>query len=230
MEYIHIQGRKLPDKKFIKNIRGLTYEAYRRFLNKVSYKKYWQNKEYKIDLEELIKYTCFLAKLEQITRSGMLPENPNSLLDNINEEVIVDIKQLYYVFIKDFTKIVCKDSLVVFNPRFGEVTSLLVGGADSDIYIDGTLYDFKVKKDNGYKWQDAAQLIGYYMLYLITISLGEITEMSEYPIIRLAFYKGRKGEIEYIEVKDIGSENVIKTLKELDKLWNLSFSYFFTPK
>ena len=38
----------------------------------------------------------------------------------------------------------------------------------------------------------------------------ENSELSKYPISRLAFYKGRKGEIEYIDVKDIGSKNIIK--------------------
>lgn len=222
MEYIHIGG-KLQDNNFIENIKGPIFKAYIKFINKVSSEKYWVNKEYKINIEELIKYTCFLAKLEQITRSGMLPKNPNTLLDDIDEEIISEVKQLYDVFIKDFMNIVYADSLVIFNPKFGELSSLLIGGADADIYIDGTLYDFKVKKDNGYKWQDVAQLVGYYMLSLITVIFKEEdSELSRYPISRLAFYKGRKGEIEYIEVKDIESKKIINALKKLNKLWNLS--------
>ena len=225
MEYIHIQGGKLQNKDFIEHINGCVFKAYRKFINKISWEKYWVNKEYKIDIEELIKYTCFLAKLEQITRSGILPENPNTLLDDIEREIIVDIKQLYDIFVKDFTSIVYVDSLVIFNPKFGELSSLLVGGADADIYIDCTLYDFKVQKDNGYKWKDVAQLVGYYILSLITIIFKEEnSELSKYPISRLAFYKGRKGEIEYIDVKDIGSKNIINALKKLDKLWNLKLN------
>ena len=225
MEYIHIQGGKLQDKDFMKHINDFVFKAYIKFIKKVSWENYWINKEYKMDIEELIKYTCFLAKLEQITRSGMLPENPNTLLDDIEQEIIVDIKQLYDIFVKNFTNIVYTDSLVIFNPKFGELSSLLVGGADADIYIDGTLYDLKVKKYNGYKWQDVAQLVGYYILSLITIIFKEEnSELSKYPITRLAFYKGRKGEVEYIDVKDIGSKNIISALKKLDKLWSLKLN------
>ena len=81
MEYIHIGG-KLQDNNFIENIKGPIFKAYIKFINKISSEKYWVNKEYKINIEELIKYTCFLAKLEQITRSGMLPKNPNTMLDD----------------------------------------------------------------------------------------------------------------------------------------------------
>lgn len=222
MEYIHIYGKKLPDSNFIEQIKGPVFKAYEKFLYESRNGKYWNNKEYEIDIEELIRYTCFFAKLEQIARSGMIPENPNTLLNDVNEEIVTEIKKIYYVFKEEFLKEVYTNSLVVFNPKFGELSSLLVGGADADIYIDCTLYDIKVKKDNGYRWQDVAQLVGYYMLSIITIIFNEEdSELYKYPISRLAFYKARKGEIEYIDVKDIGIKNIIDTLRKLDKLWEL---------
>ena len=75
------------------------------------------------------------------------------------------------------------------------------------------------------KTQRIIPLRFYYMLSLITIIFKEEnSELSKYPISRLAFYKGRKGEIEYIDVKDIGSKNIISALKKLDKLWNLKLN------
>lgn len=78
---------------------------------------------------------------------------------------------------------------------------------DGDIIIDGTLFDFKSEKNVGFKWQEVAQLLGYFLLNEIPLDVsnaGDIyfTDHSYHhlEINRIAFYRARYGEIEYIDL------------------------------
>ncbi|WP_191565976.1 hypothetical protein [Metabacillus idriensis] len=66
------------------------------------------------------------------------------------------------VFIERFMlpHVITPKSNVVFNPHFG-IASKSCGGADADIYVDGTLYDFKTSKLTGYRWKEIAQIFSY---------------------------------------------------------------------
>lgn len=48
------------------------------------------------------------------------------------------------VFQERFIPTINSSSKIIYNPNFG-VASAFVGGADGDVIIDGTLYDFKVE-------------------------------------------------------------------------------------
>lgn len=156
----------------------------------------------KTDFEKLLPYAAYLARLEHVYRSGMLPQDVNkSLLGEEDTTIIKDLKQLCEVFMVEFIpQVVSKENKVVFNPHFG-LASQSCGGADADIYIDGTLYDFKTSKSTGYRWKEVAQIFGYYMLKQIAVQLkDESAKLNGYEIKRLAFYRARYGEFEFIDI------------------------------
>ena len=160
-----------------------------------------------ISISTLYGIVVHLAKLEQIVRNGVQKENINVnylLFDPAPEEVISDLDNLMAVFEEIFMipEIINKKSEVVFNPNFG-VGSALVSGADADIFIDGTLYDFKTTKDKTLKNNDNLQMIGYYLLNELakeTMSEDLGFAYTHMNINKLAFYKARFGEIEYYDV------------------------------
>lgn len=196
------------------------------------YKQFINNE--KSDFDALLYFAGYLASLESVSRSGLPPlDIEKSLIDDTDIEIINDLRILCNVFENKFINsgILKKNSLVIFNPKFG-IASMCCGGADADIFIDGTLYDFKCTKNRRYKWDECAQIVGYFLLNIIDIrcggkgmGLGTGFEFSieEYGISRLAFYRSRFGEIEYIDVASLDENNVEQGIEELRKLWKLDF-------
>ena len=139
-----------------------------------------------------------LAYLEVFRRSGRLPDRHEDILDRKDKILIDDIKKLTDVFINSFidSGIVRHDSEVVFNPDFGKWSSVC-GGADADIYIDGTLYDFKTTKAIYRDWTEIGQLYGYYCLYRLCKrdNVKENVALFGKPLDAIAIYKSRHGMI-----------------------------------
>lgn len=162
------------------------------------------------DIETLIPTAYRLSKLEDIARGGLMSEkvNINELFYGFpEEEVANELKGLMKVFEEKFMipEIINVKSNVIFNPHFG-VGGALVGGADADLLIDGTLYDFKTTKSYGYKLVDAEQLMGYYLLNQMSIEFeSELIGLSyeELKIERIVFYKARFGEFEFFDLSNI---------------------------
>ncbi|WP_163527866.1 hypothetical protein [Halobacillus ihumii] len=181
-------------------------------------------KRRKASFEKLLPYATYMARLEHIFRSGMPPKDiEGSLLSEEENEIIVDLKRLCEVFIERFMipQIITPESSVVFNPHFG-IASQSCGGADADIYIDGTLYDFKTSKLTGYKWQEISQIFGYYFLNCIAADLKDTSaKLDGYEIKRLAFYKARYGEIEYIDISSMQTKKMESAIKETNELLNI---------
>lgn len=180
-----------------------------------------------IDFSELLDFSAYLASLETIARSGMPPDDiTKSLLDDTDVEIINDLKMLCNVFQDKFINsgIIKEYKDIIFNPRFGTVVSMCCGGADADIFIDGTLYDFKCTKSRGYSWIECAQIIAYYLLNIIDIRCGGFgMGLEEYSIEKLAFYRSRFGEIESIDANLLDENKVERGIEELRKLWGLKF-------
>lgn len=158
-------------------------------------------------ITDVLEISVHMAKFEQIYRSGKQKEglNIDYLLQPASKEVITDLSQLIEVFEKTFMvpDIIQKKSKVIFNPNFG-VVSELMGGADGDIYIDGTLYDFKTGKKNLLSRNENLQMVGYYLLGLFDSILGASNygfHESGMNIKRVAFYRARFGEIEYCDLQ-----------------------------
>src|SRR5690606_7604873 len=130
------------------------------------------------------------------------------LFNDPSKEVTNDIDNIMNVFEAKFLvpEVIHPKSKVEFNPSFG-AASALVEGADADIWIDGTLYDFKTTKSNSGRKQDILQMVGYYLLNEIAMETN--SDLYNYPyspirIDKIAFYKARFGETEYFDIgKDL---------------------------
>lgn len=159
-------------------------------------------------ISQLYEIAVHLAKLEQIARAGVKVDDVNLVYifnEPAKEEVLRDLEQLLAVFEETFMipKIISKKSRVDSNPSFG-IGSLLVDGADGDIFIDGTLYDFKTTKVGGLQRNDILQMIGYYILNALAVyTCSEELDFgySDKTIKRIAFYKARFGEVECYDVE-----------------------------
>ncbi|WP_053361368.1 hypothetical protein [Bacillus sp. FJAT-27251] len=167
-------------------------------------------------LTELYEIAVHLAKLEQIARAGVKPADVD--LDYLFNEpapadIMNELEMMMVVFEENFMipKIIKKSSFVSFNPNFG-IGSLLVEGADADIYINGTLYDFKTTKSKALQKNDNLQMIGYFLLdELSNYSGSEEYDFGNYNSIdRIAFYKARYGEVEYYDVRERFTPHLLK--------------------
>jgi hypothetical protein len=176
-------------------------------------------------ISDVYEIAVHLAKLEQVKRRRVAKDEVLDvdylLFDNAPVEVIDDLDNLMAVFEERFMvkEIINVKSEVVFNPNFG-VGSALVSGADADVYIDGTLYDFKTQ-DNSLKRNDNLQMIGYYLLNELAVNtmsddLGFI--YTNLHIRKLSFYKARHGEIESYNVEEHLPSSSIKIKQKLKEV------------
>lgn len=143
------------------------------------------------------------AKLEHIYRRRLMPWQINLTdVENIPEDIVTELDALLKVFVEKIIESahITEDSVVVYNPHFGGA-SFICDGADADIYIDGTLYDFKCTKNKGYNWIDIAQITGYLLLHNLAESYDDETnDLHGLTIEKVAIYHSRFGEVEYIDV------------------------------
>lgn len=172
----------------------------------------------KADKKEIIDVAILFAKLEQLVRRGRIPFDVElEYILSCEHEIVEDLEQLYDLFEERFisSRLVTKESKVVYNPTFGGA-SVICGGADADIYIDGTLYDFKCTKKHGYVWNEVAQILGYYLLDNVAKrNNDEDNCLNGYEIKRIAFYRARHGEIEYIDVSKEKYQNLIDSFEQI---------------
>jgi hypothetical protein len=133
----------------------------------------------------LIACTVKLAKLDSLLRSAQLPEE----FDQVEADDIEELRQL-----ADITPIdlFAAKGTCLLNPTFGKA-SRLVGGADADLYIDGSLIDIKTTIIMPNKKRDQRQLIGYAVLAHIDGIDGSSGPESE--IRRIGFYASRFGQL-----------------------------------
>lgn len=174
----------------------------------------------------IIYYANYLAKLEQCSRSLMLPKNgAESLLNDVEENIENDLFKLCITFKECFVeKIVSRESIVIFNPKFGKC-SFLVGGADADLYVDGTLYDFKVTNKYNYKGKDIQQIMAYYLFQQMNLKFNDYSSSfvprykEPLEITKVGIYLARYGEINYIDVSYIDEATKEKCIEDIIKLF-----------
>ena len=150
---------------------------------------------------EIIADIWFLAKLEDIYRAGgVLSElhnrpqmNPAGTLVEPPNEVVGDLEALWRL-LEEHSAFFSSSDTVSYNPTFGEA-SMMVGGADADLLVGTTLVDIKTTVKWGYRWADAAQLVGYYVFAAMVGEPG--------PIDRLAIYRSRFGRIECVDCDEV---------------------------
>src|SRR5690625_2956590 len=183
--------------------------------------------------DELLAYSTYLARLEHVYRSGMPPQDiEKSLLSDEVDEIINELKVMCEVFKSKFitSDIITSESDVAFNPHFGTV-SRACNGADADIFIDGILYDFKTTKTIGYKWQDIAQIFGYYFLNEIAKKINDINApLYNKEIKSLAFYKARYGEFEIVDLKTLNQNELKQTRDEIATVLNIDSTVKYSTR
>lgn len=180
-----------------------------------------------LDVSVVVKHLIYFAKLEMTFRSGgLLPKDGLMSILTISDKIVDDLLKLFDVFEANFIQnIVSVHSRVIFNPTFGHYSNL-IGGADADIIIDDTLYDFKTIIKSGYSWKHAAQLLSYYFMNILNLSIDDdsgILKSSSLNVSHLALYYARYGECcvyDTNNLKDYYNEILTWFVNFFDKLEN----------
>lgn len=202
-------------------------------------KKYINNET--DDIDKIIDISIYFAKILNTNNSYISTlvlelDEPFDYFINHKESIFSELKKLLLVFRKEFmVNKVKKDSVVIFSPEFG-FASEIVSGAEADIYIDGTLYDFKTTKKYTYKGEDVNQIIGYYLLNKLTQKYIYISECKLdytrhsqllYNVINsIAFYKARFGEVEYLDTTYFNRFDESKLIEMFEELLKNSCSRY----
>ncbi len=141
---------------------------------------------------ELIKSALCLAQLDPIFRAGFIDEN----IGIVHEDDIADLRNL--IGIVDPVLFTARD-LCLLNPSFDE-GSKLVGGADTDLFIDGKIIDIKTTKRFELQRRDFDQIMGYYTLY----EIGGIGGLSpKPPVTSVGIYYSRYAYLYVLPIEDI---------------------------
>ncbi len=142
--------------------------------------------------DELLKSALLLAGLDPIFRAGVGQE----YIGLIDEQDVQDLRKLISAIDLQIFK---AEKYCLLNPTFGKA-SLLVGGADADLIIDGSIIEIKTTKSLELTRDYFNQLIGYYILYM----LGGINgERCSPEISKLAIYFSRYAYFHVIEIDEI---------------------------
>ena len=137
-----------PERHILRRARRIVQTA------KEHYQSYLGSKREKKPSEELIRASVGLAQLDLFYRIGLLD------LIRVEKAVVEDLSNL--LALVDPANFKAKRTCVL-NPTFGSASEL-VGGADADLFLDGTLIDFKTTKHLEMKRDIFNQLFGYYCL------------------------------------------------------------------
>jgi len=134
---------------------------------------------------QLIWAAIGLARLDLVFRAALVDLRPPK--DGVVQDLV---NLLSLVRPEDFTgKRVC-----ILNPTFGSASEL-VGGADADLFIDGTLIDIKTSKHLEMRRDIFNQLLGYYCLSC----LGGV-EGCRSKVNAVAIYYARYGILHRIPI------------------------------
>lgn len=141
---------------------------------------------------ELLQSALLLAGLDPIFRANVGKE----YIGLIDQQDVHDLRNLISAIDIQIFK---AEKYCLLNPTFGKA-SLLVGGADADLIIDGTIIDIKTTKSLELTRDHFNQLIGYYTLYILDgINEGKLSP----EIDKLAIYFSRYGYFHVIEINEI---------------------------
>ncbi|MHA1401343.1 MAG: hypothetical protein ACTSQE_13425 [Candidatus Heimdallarchaeaceae archaeon] len=167
---------------------------------KMHHKNYLKTGEIR---NELLDTCIVLAQMDIIYRASIIDQN----FGQVYETDIQDLRNLVKLIpIENFR---AKDHCFL-NPTFGE-GSILVGGADADIIIDGALIDIKTTKKLEFKREYFDQLIGYYTLKQIG---GIDRAKKDIQIKELGVYYSRYGEIIKFPVEEVIDEERFDSFAE----------------
>jgi len=173
----------------------------------------------KADLRDMLQAAYVLALFEGVARSGHFFFGNDELIPiviDFPKGAIEELERLLDLFESSFLPLVRPDMVVVFNPQFS--VPLPIGGSDADFYLDGTLYDFKVVSSFRNWKQEVEQILGYYFLDRLAKEkkAGVKCSLQDCPILHLAFYEARLGEV--IKCDVTGTEPFAQGYRDLGSL------------
>ena len=152
--------------------------------------------------DDLVKSTLLLAKLDAIFRTGRLfNADFHSEYEGVEDDVS-DLKNLLAVAID--SGLFRPDCAAFLNPTF-ERGSTLVGGADADMILDGTLIDVKTTKNMAFTQDMYNQILGYYALSTFVKTLN--VDMA-------GIYFSRHGVLHTVPVSGIDADKIIGWFEE----------------
>lgn len=169
---------------------------------KCNYKKFLVNGQL---TDELVTSSIFLARLDVVHRAG--PAYLGHIFMEPDRADVDDLQSL--ISSVDFDRFIAKDNCYL-NPTFG-AASKLVGDADADIIIDNTLIEIKVVRELKLKREYLNQLLGYYILSLIS-GINENPEVK--PIENIGVYFARFGVLWTIPLSKLGDEKKYDDFKD----------------
>ena len=137
--------------------------------------------------QDVLKSTVYLAQLDGIYRAGMSDPNMGTVDPG-------DLEDLRHLVDAVKPELFTAHLHCLLNPTFGKA-SLLVGGADADIYLDNTLIDIKTTKYLEFNREQYNQLVGYYLLTKISGHVGTLKSPS---VKRVGIYFSRYGVLHTI--------------------------------
>jgi len=145
--------------------------------------------------ENLLRSALLLAQLDPLLRASGI----NFSWRRADLADVRDLRRLLSVVEpRHFrTKRVC-----VLNPRFGEASEL-VGGADADLLLDGSLIEIKTTKLFEVKREWFDQLLGYYLLSRLD---GIEGVDQRHRVTRLGIYFSRHGYLWTFKVQEVVDE------------------------
>lgn len=137
------------------------------------------------DKMKMATYAIKLAKLDLVTRPGILPPD----FDAVDSESTCELLDL--LAIVPWHKFV--NSKMILNPTFQG--SLSVGGADGDLITDDMLVDFKTTIKDVHNIYTFDQLLGYFLLanHFPSSEHIPLKVLSIAKINRVGIYYGRHG-------------------------------------
>ena len=160
---------------------------------KTMHAKYLQDGE---PTDDLLTICIMLAKLDAYYRAGILNETFDQ---NADRGDLTDLRNLLSLAAECMSDLTTTRHCLL-NPEFGSA-SILVGGADADIIVDGTLIDIKTTKHLKLTQDYYNQLIGYYMLSRLADSI--VGGRKDITITHLAVYFSKHGLLHTIPITNI---------------------------
>lgn len=140
---------------------------------------------------DMTKQSIIYGKLDQYFRCGVPPID----IMNVVSDDIEDLHNLINSTTKNEEIFRARDKFIS-NPHFGSSITMLMGGADADLIIDHSLIDIKVRSKFGFESYPWHQLIGYYILGLLTPNI-------EYTISRLSIWNPRYEVLMFIDINEL---------------------------
>ncbi len=145
--------------------------------------------------EELLLGTIHLARIDRVYRDG--PEYlRREWFTAAYPRETADLRRLYEIVPRE--KFQSRDQCFL-NPTF-DLASELVQGADADVILDDCLIDIKTTKYLRFKVADLHQIVGYYILCLLS---GKSAKRPLGEIKRVGIYFSRHAFLHMLEIEKI---------------------------